>query len=773
MALCGRCHREAAPGALFCAFCGTAIVPEQAAGAPPDPYIGQTIRGVYFVQQRIGAGGMGVVYKATHVTLDVPVALKILKKALLADASVVQRFHREARAASRLRHPNVIGVTDFGQTDDGALFMAMEHVAGKSLARAIAEESPLSEARVVRIGSQILSALEEAHANQILHRDLKPENVMLESRREEPDLVKVLDFGIAKIQMPGEGQSTLTQAGLVCGTPGYMSPEQWSGEQLDARSDLYAVGVILYEMLTGKTPFDVTTPMELLRKHLTERPVAPSLRRPDRPMSLDLELLVMRALSVNREERPSSAAEMRGALLACELLPEAAEEAPAGPPKTVFLETPASPPGASARSTPAGGAPGPGEGALRRAPGGTPTTRTPAPRGSTPGATPRPRPPTAGATPRPHTPGATPRPYAPGATPRPHAPGATPRPHAPGATPRPRRPTPAPAAADEAAPAPPAEEGPGGGLAARLPAWARGRTRVLAGGAAGLAILAVAIGLALRAGCGGAPAALPAIASATPSSGSTAGGATVVIRGSGFQPGATVRFGGKPATVASSIETALEVTTPAHDAGRVDVVVANPGGRTATLAGGYAFAAPPPLPPAVTRLVPSSGPAWGGTDVVLEGSGFAPGVAVSFGGAPATVVASSPTAVRVKTPEHAIGNVDVVVSNPDRQSWSVAGAYGYWVVPPGARRSPVAVSETLNGIPTPPAASGQGVISVQAEPFGEVFLDGRRYGVTPREFRLPAGSYGVRVSHPKLGKRERRLEVRAGERVRWVADFHR
>jgi serine/threonine protein kinase len=344
MTTCLQCHHHVTPGASFCASCGTAIVAAQPEGAR-DPFIGQTFKGMYFVEMRIGGGGVGDVYRARHVTLDVPVALKILKKSLLSDPSVVQRFHREARAASRLRHPNVISVTDFGQTDDGTLYMAMEYVAGKSLARAIAEDFPLFEQRIARIGRQILSALAEAHANQVLHRDLKPDNVMLEARRDEPDAVKVLDFGIAKIQMTGEGSATLTQDGLICGTPGYMSPEQWSGEQLDARSDLYSVGVILYEMLTGKLPFEVQTPMETVRKQLTEKVVPPSARRDDGAVSPDLEGLVMRALSSEREDRWASAEEMRDGLLACVLLPETASvPQEAGARKTVVLQRGPTPP---------------------------------------------------------------------------------------------------------------------------------------------------------------------------------------------------------------------------------------------------------------------------------------------------------------------------------------------------------------------------------------------------------------------------------------------
>ncbi len=269
---------------------------------------------MYSIQQKIGSGGMGEVYRALHLNLEAPVALKIMKRGLLADPGMVHRLHREARAASRLRHPNVISVRDFGQTEDGTLFMVMEYVTGKTLAQVIAEESPLPEHRVVHIGAQILSALAEAHANQILHRDLKPPNVMIETRRDASDSVKVLDFGIAKILTVGQGASTLTQAGLVCGTPGYMSPEQLRGGDIDGRSDIYAMAVILYVMLTGRLPFEVQTPMEMLHKQLSEALVPPSVRRAE-PMSSGLEALVMRALSPRREDRPGSAEEMRDELL--------------------------------------------------------------------------------------------------------------------------------------------------------------------------------------------------------------------------------------------------------------------------------------------------------------------------------------------------------------------------------------------------------------------------------------------------------------------------
>jgi serine/threonine-protein kinase len=307
------------PGAIFCGSCGSRYA-DADAGAVVDVLVGQTINGTYLIQQKIGSGGMGDVYRAIHTKLESPVALKIVKPALLAHPAMVHRFEREARAASKLRHPNVVSVTDFGRSADGMLFMVMEYVAGRSLAQVIAEDAPLPESRVVHIGAQILSALAEAHANHILHRDLKPENVMVEPRRGAPDSVKVLDFGIAKVLAIGGPASTLTQAGLVCGTPGYMSPEQLRGGDIDGRSDLFSLGVVLYEMLTHKLPFDAQTPMEMLHRHLSDSVLPPS-QRGGRPVSPVLERIVLQALSTARDERPESAEAMRDALLGAALSP--------------------------------------------------------------------------------------------------------------------------------------------------------------------------------------------------------------------------------------------------------------------------------------------------------------------------------------------------------------------------------------------------------------------------------------------------------------------
>ena len=346
---CPTCGAEVAGTARFCPTCG-GPVPDAASAAAGDAYIGKTIASKFYVQKLIGAGGMGKVYKAQHLSLDKPVCLKMLRKNLLEDPSVVARFQREARASSRLNHPNSISVIDFGQAEDGALYIAMEYLSGRDLQRLLVEEFPLTEQRICHIMAQALSALAEAHANGIIHRDLKPENIMIESRRDEADFVKVLDFGIAKIQDPsgGEGGPALTRAGLVCGTPEYMSPEQARGAVLDARSDVYAIGVILYQLVTGYLPFDADTPIGFVTKHLTEIPVAPRQKRKDVAISEAMEALIMRCLAKDVGPRPPSAEALRNELLSIgEALKASSRGAPAvgtqnfQPPAAVPLVTPA------------------------------------------------------------------------------------------------------------------------------------------------------------------------------------------------------------------------------------------------------------------------------------------------------------------------------------------------------------------------------------------------------------------------------------------------
>jgi serine/threonine-protein kinase len=297
-----------------------------------DDTIGRTFAGKYRVEQMIGEGGMGKVYKATQLALDKPVVLKVLRQALLGDERTVARFQREAKAASRLNHPNSISVLDFGQADDGAMYIAMEYVQGKDLHQILSREWPLPEARVMRIMSQVLSALADAHSVGVIHRDLKPENIMVSQGRSEPDFVKVLDFGIAKIVDGSEDEGpALTRAGFVCGTPEYMSPEQARGAKLDHRSDLYAVGVILYQLVTGMLPFDSDSAVGFATKHLTEIPPPPTKRRPDARVSPAMERLIMKALSKNPDERPQTAEQFRAELLAIEKERRAAVGRRSGP----------------------------------------------------------------------------------------------------------------------------------------------------------------------------------------------------------------------------------------------------------------------------------------------------------------------------------------------------------------------------------------------------------------------------------------------------------
>ncbi|MCY1032626.1 MULTISPECIES: serine/threonine-protein kinase [Corallococcus] len=310
---CPSCGADAEDSSRYCPACGATLLRAAEGG---DEYVGKTIASKYRVEALIGEGGMGKVYRARQLALDKVVVLKVLRHTLLSDERTVARFQREAKAASRLNHPNSISVLDFGQADDGALFIAMEYVSGQDLHQILSREWPLGEARVVRIVLQILNALSDAHGAGVIHRDLKPENIMVEQRRNEPDFVKVLDFGIAKITDVQDEGPALTRAGFVCGTPEYMSPEQARGAVLDYRSDLYAVGVILYQLTTGLLPFESDSAVGFATKHLTEEPPPPTRRRPDARISPGMERLILRVLSKDPDDRPADAAAFKAELLA-------------------------------------------------------------------------------------------------------------------------------------------------------------------------------------------------------------------------------------------------------------------------------------------------------------------------------------------------------------------------------------------------------------------------------------------------------------------------
>jgi eukaryotic-like serine/threonine-protein kinase len=266
-----------------------------------DPFVGKVIDGRYEIQARIGEGGMGVVYKARQISIDRVIALKMLNQQMAGDQQWVQRFYNEAKACSRLQHPNTIRMFDFGQTQDGRLFMTMEFLDGAAL-RDVLQRGPLAPQRVVKILIQCCASLAEAHSIGIIHRDIKPDNVFLLNMAGSPDFVKLLDFSVAKLL---EGDRMKTQAGVVFGTPQYMSPEQGRGMPLDARSDLYALGILAFEMLTGNVPFNDENPMTVIQMHLHGQ-IPPM---PD-SVPYSVQSIVRRAMEKDPARRYQSAGEM-------------------------------------------------------------------------------------------------------------------------------------------------------------------------------------------------------------------------------------------------------------------------------------------------------------------------------------------------------------------------------------------------------------------------------------------------------------------------------
>lgn len=274
--------------------------------AERDALLGTLLAGRYRIEALIGSGGMGAVYRAAHVHMRKAVAVKVLHKEMTAFPEVVARFEREAVAAGRIAHPHVVSASDFGKLEDGSFYLVLEFIEGQSLARLVSKVGALAPLRALRITRQIVEALQAAHAVGIVHRDLKPDNVMLVDKDGDPDFVKVLDFGIAKVKVEETAeQPALTQIGTVFGTPEYMSPEQARGELVDARADLYTVGVILFEMLSGNSPFKDDDLVVVLTRHLTADP--PPLPSNIDPMIRELVLLLLKK---NREERAQSAAEL-------------------------------------------------------------------------------------------------------------------------------------------------------------------------------------------------------------------------------------------------------------------------------------------------------------------------------------------------------------------------------------------------------------------------------------------------------------------------------
>ena len=276
--------------------------------------IGAVIAGKFLLREVAGRGGMATVYRAEQIVLGRSVAVKVLDSELAADPAVAAMFLREARAASRINHPNIVSVIDFGQTPDGAHYLVMEYLKGRALSALLQQEFPLAPARIASLMAQVMDALEEAHSVDVVHGDLKPDNILIERLRTGADLVKVCDFGIARLLDVAD-----EHGGIISGTPEYMSPEQVRGAQIDFRTDIYSAGIVLYELLAGNPPFMADERLQLLLRHCETPPVPPRQVRPDLGIPPKLEEIALRALAKEPADRYQSAAELREALLAVDL----------------------------------------------------------------------------------------------------------------------------------------------------------------------------------------------------------------------------------------------------------------------------------------------------------------------------------------------------------------------------------------------------------------------------------------------------------------------
>jgi serine/threonine protein kinase len=321
--ICTSCGLSNIEAAQFCENCGEElhdrssfvsqsgksdeIVGQQSGGrnqevaGEPDPLLGLTIAAKYRIDAKLGVGGMGAVYRATRLIISDEVAVKILHPEQ-GDPKAAERFRREAQAAARLKHPNAVTIHDFGITDDGLQFLVMELVEGLSLRQIIKQEGPLPPSVAAEITVQVCAALDEAHRHNIVHRDIKPDNIIINASIAGLR-VKVLDFGIAKLR--DDVASHLTQTGSVMGTPHYMSPEQCLGEELDSRADIYSMGIVLYEMLCGRVPFNSPVSTAVVVQHVNQPPQ--SLRAINTGISPQVEAVVFHALEKPRDARPATA----------------------------------------------------------------------------------------------------------------------------------------------------------------------------------------------------------------------------------------------------------------------------------------------------------------------------------------------------------------------------------------------------------------------------------------------------------------------------------
>jgi serine/threonine-protein kinase len=323
---CPHCAVEIDEGARFCGACGRPItataITERAGAAAPRPavrpaaqplenLIGRTLNHRYLVEDKIGEGGFGAVFRGKQIATGREVALKILHPHNVADQTIVARFRREAEACSKLRDIHTVTTYDFDETPDGILYLAMELLRGQSLHHVQKSQGPLGVPRVLRIVDQVAASLAEAHANGIVHRDMKPENVFIETREGE-DHVKVLDFGIAKVVGDERSVPALTAVGQTLGTLEFMSPEQLRGQKLDGRSDLYALGMMAYEMLTGALPFaSAKSPIDIINFHMRQEPPAPSTLNPKVTIPPAVDAIILKMVAKEREKRFADAGALR------------------------------------------------------------------------------------------------------------------------------------------------------------------------------------------------------------------------------------------------------------------------------------------------------------------------------------------------------------------------------------------------------------------------------------------------------------------------------
>jgi serine/threonine-protein kinase len=333
MKICPVCSTEYPDDVKFCPNDGQTL---RSAG-PASDLVGQVVADRYHVVKKLGEGGMGQVYLAEHVKMGRRSAIKVMNPSMVHDPDAVARFNREASNASRITHPNVCAIYDFGETPDGLIYLAMEFIEGEPLTDLLEREGALPVPRAAAIFLQTADALQAAHDLGIVHRDLKPDNIMLSRRKGGGDTVKVVDFGIAKAVGGNEAGQKVTKTGLVVGTPEFMSPEQLSGDTLDGRSDLYSLALVFFRMLSGKLPFEATSVQETMIKRLTDEPTKLAEARPDLSFPAGLQPVLDAALARTPTERYQTVAKFAADVAAVTGRPTAGT-VPATQEKTQLLD---------------------------------------------------------------------------------------------------------------------------------------------------------------------------------------------------------------------------------------------------------------------------------------------------------------------------------------------------------------------------------------------------------------------------------------------------